>query len=77
MSVGYCFSIQAIEYEFDFNLFSGVVIDQVIPPSGDNISISCLELFTSKMKSLVLMPIVFVNKSQTPIRTISFSLILT
>ena len=70
------FSIQAIEYEFDFDLFSGVVIDQVVPPSRNNIGISSLELFTSKMKSVVLMPIVFVDKSQTPIRTISFSLIL-
>ena len=70
------FSIQAIEYEFNFDLFSGVVINQVIPPSGDNISILSLELFTSKTKSVVLMPIVFVDKSQTPIRTISFSSIL-
>ena len=70
------FSIQGIEYEFNFNLFSGVVIDQVILPSRDNISISSLELFTSRVKSVVSMPIVFVDKSQTPIRTVLFSLIL-
>ena len=33
------FSIQAINYEFDFDLLSGVAVDQVIPPSGDNIGI--------------------------------------
>ena len=69
------FSIQAIEYEFNFDLLSGAAVDQVIPPSGDNIGISSLEFFTSKTKSVVSMPIVFVNKGQTPVRTISFSLI--
>ena len=33
------FLLSAIEYEFHFNLFSAVVIDQVVPPSRDNISI--------------------------------------
>ena len=69
-------SIQAIEYELDFNLFSGVAVNQVISPSGDNIGVSSLKFFTSKAKSVVLMPIVFVDKGQTPIRTIPFSLIL-
>ena len=69
------FGIQAIEYEFDFDLLSGVAVNQIVPLSRDNISILSLEFFTSKMKSLVLMPIVFVDKGQTPIRTISFSLI--
>ena len=57
-------AVEAIEYEFNFHLFCGVVINQVIPSSGDNISISSLDLFTNKSKSVVLMPIVFVNKSQ-------------
>ena len=70
------FSIQEIEYEFDFDLFPGVVVNEVIASSGDNIGILSLNFLTSKRKSVVLMPIVFVNKGQTPIRTISFSLIL-
>ena len=67
------FNTQAIKYEFDLDLLSGVDVDQVIPPSGNNIGISSLEFFTSKMKFVVSMPVVFVNKGQTPIRTISFS----
>ena len=70
------FSIQAIEYEFDLDLFSSVAVNGVIPPSRDNICILSPELSTSKMKSVVLMPIVFVNKGQTPIRTILFNLML-
>ena len=80
--MGFCcplvlaFSIQAIEYEFDFNLFSSVAINQVIPPSRDIICILFPEFSTSKMKSVVSMPIVFVNKGQAPIRTILFNLML-
>ena len=70
------FSKQAIEYEFDFDLFSSVVVNQVFPPSRDNICIPFLEFATSKMKSVVSMPIVFVNKSQTPVRTILFNSLL-
>ena len=65
------FNIQTIKYEFDLDLFSGVALNQVISPSGENIGISSLEFFTSKMKSVVLMPIVFVDKGQTPLRSIS------
>ena len=75
-SVVLAFSIQAIEYEFNFNLFPDVALDQVISPSGNNIGIPSPEFFTSKVKSVVLMPIVFVDKGQTPIRAISFSLVL-
>ena len=67
------FGIHAIKYEFNFDLLPAVAVNQVIPPSGDNIGISSLKFFTSKMKSVVSMPIVFVDKGQTPIRTISFS----
>ena len=69
----FAFSIQAIQYEFDFDLLSGVAVNQVVPPSRDSIGISSLEFFMSKMKSVVLMPIILVDKGQTPIRTISFS----
>ena len=62
------FHIQAVEYEFDFNLLSSVTVNQVLPPFRDNISILSIEFFTSKMKSVVLMPIVFVNKGQTPLK---------
>ena len=64
------FSIQAIKYEFDFDLFPDVAINQVVPPSGDNIGILSLELLTSKTKPAVSMSIVLVDKSQTPTRTI-------
>ena len=70
------FSIQAIKYEFDFDLFPGVVIDEVVLPYRDNIIILSLKLFTSKVKSVVSISIVSVNKSQTPLRTILFSSIL-
>ena len=68
------FSIHAIKYEFDFDLLPGVAVNQIIPLSGDNIGILSLEFFTSKMKSVDSMHIVFVDKGQTPIRTILFSL---
>ena len=62
--------------EFNFDLFSGLVVNQVMSPSRDTICILSPEFFISKVKSVVSMPIVFVNKGQTPIRAISFSLIL-
>ena len=65
-----------VVYEFDFDLLSDVAVNQVIPPSGDSIGISSLKFFTNKTTSVVLMPIVFVDKGQTPKRTISFSSIL-
>ena len=70
------FGIQAIKYEFNFDLFSSVAVNQVIPSSGDNICIPSPEFSTSKMKSVVSMPIVFVDKGQTPIKTISFNSML-
>ena len=63
-------SKQAVKYEFDFNLFLSVVVNLIFPPSSKNICIPFPEFISSKMKSVVLIPIVFVNKSQAPIRTI-------
>ena len=63
-------SKQAVEYEFDFNLFSSVVVNQIFPPSNENICIPFPEFLSSEMNSVVLMPIVFINKGQAPIRTI-------
>ena len=72
-SLIFTLNIQAIKYEFNFNLLPGVVVDQVVSPSRDNICISSLKFFTSKANSMVSMPIVFVEKCKTPVRTIFFS----
>ena len=76
-SLNFTLSIQAIKYEFDFDLLLGVVVNQVISPSRDNICILSPKFFTSKVNSMISMPIVFVEKCKTPVRTSSFSLILT
>ena len=65
-------SEQAVQYEFNFDLFSSVAVNQIFPPSGENIYIPFSEFISSKTKPVVSMPIVLVNKGQTPIRTISF-----
>ena len=70
------FSIQAIQDEFDFDFLSGIVVNQIISPSRDDICILPFKFVSSKVKSICSMPIVLVNKGQAPIRTISFSLIL-
>ena len=60
-------SKQAVEYEFDFDLFLSVVVNQIFPPSSENICILFPEFVSSEMKFVALMPIVFVNKGQAPI----------
>ena len=65
-------SKQAVKYEFDFNLFSSVAVNRIFPPSSKNICIPFPEFISSKMKSVVSMPIVLVSEGQAPIRTISF-----
>ena len=67
------FSIQTVKYEFDFNFFPGVIVNGVVPPSGDNIFVSVLMFLTCEVNSMVLMPIVFVKQCKTPVRTNFFS----
>ena len=63
---------QAVKYEFDFDLFLSVEVNQIFPPSSDNICIPFPEFISSKTKSVVSMPIVLVNEGQAPIITILF-----
>ena len=71
----FTFSIQTVKYEFDFNFLPGVIVNEVVSPSGDNILVLFLVFLTGKVNSMVLMPIVFVKQCKTPVRTNFFSLI--
>ena len=59
----FTFSIQTVKNEFDFDIFSGVSVNQVIPPTGDNIFVSFLMFLTGEANSMVSMPIVFVEQA--------------
>ena len=71
----FTFSMQTVKYEFDFNFLPCVTVNEVIPPSGDNIIISFSTSLTGKANSMVLMPTVFVEQCKTPVKTNFFSLI--
>ena len=71
----FTFSIQTVKYEFDFKFLPGVIVNEVIPPSRDNIFVLFLMFLTGKANSMVLMPIVFVKQCKTPVRTNFFGLI--
>ena len=68
-------SIQTVKYEFDFDFLPGVIVNKVVPPSGDNIFILFSMFLIGKVNSMVLMPILFVEQCKTPVRTNFFSLI--
>ena len=67
-------SKKAVKYEFNFNLFLSAVVNQILLPSSNNICVPFSEFIGSKAKSVVLMPIVLINKGQAPIKP--FNLIL-
>ena len=48
--------IQTVKYEFDFDFLPGVIVNEVIPPSRDNIFVAFLMFLTGKANSMVLMP---------------------
>ena len=69
----FTFRIQTVKCEFYFDFLPGVIVNQVISPSGDNIFFSFLMFLHGKMNSMVSMPIVFVKQCKTPVRTNFFS----
>ena len=68
-------TFSTVKYEFDFDFLPGVIVNEVVPPSGDNIFVSFRTFLTGKANSMVLMSIIFVEQCKTPVKTNFFSLI--
>ena len=46
----FIFSIQTVKYELNFNILPGVIVNEVIPPSRDNIFVLFSMFLTGKAK---------------------------
>ena len=68
-------SVQTVKEEFHFYLFPDIGIDQVMPPSGNDIFIMLSKLLGGKLNPVISMPIELMEQHKAPVITNFLSLI--